>query len=334
MKKYQLPENLEDWIEKYLNRNSFSLSRPHELSKAILEVSDQFKSSSSSTPWNKPANWAAYLSYYFPLNYIRNSKILDEAKSHLPKDIDMIFDFGCGPGTFTKALLNSGDLNTNKIIGCDIEDRVGALFLDTSRSQVDLSFQKTALTNPPKNSLVIASYVLNELKDIPEWLFNYEHIIIAEPSTKQAFPTILKLRNLFLEKSYNINAPCSHSQNCPLAESKKDWCHDRVHWEQPEWFKKIEAALPIKNKTLSYSYLIASKTHRSDNDFWRVVGDPLVEKGKTRWMLCRNNEREFLSHLKRQGSPPEIHRGDKVQIKSFEKKSNEIRYNTEDLKVF
>ncbi|NQZ20195.1 MAG: hypothetical protein HRT44_13205, partial [Bdellovibrionales bacterium] len=45
----------------------------------------------------------------------------------------------------------------------------------------------------------------------------------------------------------------------------------------------------------------------------------------------RNEEREFLSFLKRYGEAPRLYRGDKIRLKSFEKKSNELRFTNDDL---
>lgn len=334
MTPYKLPDDLEIWIEKYLNRYQHSLQKPGPLAKAVLAVSKNFQSQESTTPWQTSDQWAAYIGYYLPLNYIRSLKVIDEAKHwDLFDGVDEIVDFGCGPGTFSKALAQDSELSFSTFSGYDIEGRLGALYLDTPRSGFDMSF-KTGVPDRPKNSsLLVSSYTLNELSKIPDWLFNFKSMIIVEPSTKQAFPRLLELRKTLMEQGYQVIAPCPHSHQCPLQESKKDWCHDRVLWEQPEWFQKLENQLPIKNRTLTYSYLIATKKQIERHNHWRVVGDSLIEKGKTRWMICRSDQREFLSHLKRHGEAPHLSRGDRIFIENCEAKGNEIRFDKKDLKV-
>jgi len=122
-------------------------------------------------------------------------------------------------------------------------------------------------------------------------------------------------------------APCTHEGPCPLLhQSKHDWCHDRIHFEAPEWFKKMEAHLPMKNRTLTMSYLLMRKTAPKKIGQARVVGDLLREKGKNRQMICRGPEREFLTWMHKLKIEQEIPRGELINIhQDFEKISNEIR---------
>jgi hypothetical protein len=203
--------------------------------------------------------------------------------------------------------------------------------MDTPRSDLELNF---GLEKPNKNlsqSAIVASYVLNEMSSLPQWFYQAEALILLEPSTKIAFTAFNELRSELIDRSYDVWAPCPHTQTCPLSQSKKDWCHDRVYWEKPKWFLQLEKHLPMRNESLTFSYLLARKKKKPENENLRIVGDAQVEKGKTRWMLCRNEEREFLSFLHRNGKPPRIYRGDTIQLKNIEKKSNEIRFTTDDL---
>jgi hypothetical protein len=134
-----------------------------------------------------------------------------------------------------------------------------------------------------------------------------------------------------------------HQEKCPLLEdSKNDWCHDRTHFEKPEALQKIENLLPIKNDTLTYSYLFAKKdthkfppspskvnsTSKENISNARVIGDFLNEKGKTRQMVCRSPKREFLTQLKRHSQPTQFQRGDILSIDGNAKIiGNEIRVN-------
>lgn len=333
MKTYLWPESLTLWIDKHLKKIGFNINKSQALAKAILQTSNDYQEISSITAWQEQSTQAAYLAYFFPLNYIRSLKVIDEAlRWDFFANSSHVVDFGCGPGTLTKALLNSTSHHWNAIVGVDLHSDLQGLYLDTPRSQTHLSYSQNRPNVHSTGSLLAASYVLNELVDLPPWLFDYEKIMILEPSTKQAFPQLLKLRDSLLEKNYHIIAPCPHSHSCPLTQSKKDWCHDRVHWQQPDWFKAIENHLPIKNRTLTFSYLLASKTAIKQPQFARVVGDAQIEKGKTRWMVCQGPEREFLSYLKRQGEAPDLSRGDRVQLDIFEKRGDEIRFNKDNFR--
>ncbi len=333
MKVYQFPTALSNWIDQQLRALGFNINQSQQLAKAILQVSNDYQEVSSTTPWKDTRTYAAYLSYFFPLNYIRTLKVLDEGKKWgFFNDIEQVVDFGCGPGTSTKAMLLDSDISVDRFHGVDIFSDLKALYLTTHGQSTHLSFGSSVPKVKERGSLLMASYAFNEMSDLPPWLFNFDKIMILEPSTKQAFPKLLEARNSLLEKNYDIVAPCSHVHQCPLSNSKKDWCHDRVYWQQPEWFQKIENALPIKNSSLTFSYLLASRTALPRPKFGRIVGDAMVEKGKTRWMICQGPEREFLSFLKRQGEAPKIYRGDRVQLDVFEKRGDDIRFELDKFK--
>ncbi|MGZ3727035.1 MAG: small ribosomal subunit Rsm22 family protein, partial [Pseudobdellovibrio sp.] len=136
---------------------------------------------------------------------------------------------------------------------------------------------------------------------------------------------------------YSIWAPCTHHQSCPLlTHSKHDWCHDRTHVNAPEWFEQVEDLLPMKNRTVTTSYLLARKKTAPVQlkTLARTTGDSLEEKGKTRQLVCRNESREFLTWMHKNSEPQVIPRGELVDLSStaLEAKSNELRL-TESIKI-
>jgi len=88
----------------------------------------------------------------------------------------------------------------------------------------------------------------------------------------------------------------------------------------------MEEHLPMKNKTLTMSYLLMRKAKPQVISAARVVGDTLKEKGKDRQMICRGSEREFLAWMHKNGIAQEIPRGSLVEIPNdLQKVSNELR---------
>jgi hypothetical protein len=139
----------------------------------------------------------------------------------------------------------------------------------------------------------------------------------------------MELRTKLINAGYFMWAPCTHQLACPLLTlSKNDWCHDRALVEAPSWFSQVEQNLPMKNKTVTMSYLLARKTPPPDSiqTYGRLVGDSMEEKGKTRQLFCRGPEREFLTWMHKSIEPQTLPRGELVfQPSDAEKKSNEIR---------
>lgn len=325
MQKYTFPDIYQEKIETLLGEFDCSLSQPKTIAESILKLSTHYQDTRS-TPWNTPEFVIAYAAYFFPLNYVRNLRLWQEAKNiKFPLEFSQILDFGCGLGSGYLAGLDTGFLNaTLPFYAIDNMSRPLELLKKYFLTHKEF---KTSLPADYKNTLGIFSYSLNELKTVPPWLFELDHLLIAEPSTSAIARGLMSFRTTLREKGYFLWAPCTHQGDCPLLlQSKTDWCHDRIHWDQPEWFQKIEQHLPIKNQTLTTSYILASKVKPTENYFGRIIGDELPEKGKTRWMFCRGEQREFLSHLARFGEAPKWKRGQLFRDEiPHEQRSNELR---------
>lgn len=77
--------------------------------------------------------------------------------------------------------------------------------------------------------------------------------------------------------------------------------------------------------------MLAKKTPPPEQikNFSRTVGDSLEEKGKTRQLFCRSEEREFLAWMHKEENQQTIPRGELITIpEDAEKKSNELRIKT------
>jgi len=321
MEKSDLPDYLTRWISKELSSLGYSLHRPKELAPLILEVSDHFISpTKSTTPWEDRPSRAAYLSYFFPLNYLRCRKVVQEGlRTGFFSNLSSSYDFGCGPGPLSLAIKDVLSPKRWNYLGTDQSMKAIEYFLKwPDFKKAPDSFQWN------KNSLLTFSYSLNELTSLPSFFYQAENILIIEPSTKWHSQNLIEHREILISKGYSIWAPCLHQKQCPLKQHKKDWCHFKTPWHMPMWFQKILEQLPMKNQVLGYSYLLASRRLAPEQNGYRIIGDPRKEKGKTRWLMCHPEERVFASLLKREGSL-NIQRGDIVEMKDYEKKGNEMR---------
>lgn len=297
------------------------------LAASIKKLSDFFiENPTGATPWDEDWVQEAYFAYYLPLNEIRTRSVVEEGlRVGFFEGLKHVIDFGAGPGTADFSL----------------EKSVPALekFLLIERSQVParlLSHKtwdyRTVLSardvEIPSATLFVASYSLTEA-ELPAPALQAEAMMILEPSTQQDGRALLGLRQRLIDEGFHLWAPCLHQEACPLfTQSARDWCHDRVHVDRPEWWIKLEELLPFRNQTITFSYLLARRTPppRTPENRARLVGDQLPEKGKTRQMICRGPEREFAAWMSRKGHPPDWPRGIVVEIPDDAKKvSNEIR---------
>ena len=281
------------------------------------------------TPWSR--NWcmAAQLSYYFVLNWNRATTVIKRAEDIGFFDgLNTFLDWGAGLGALTIPLAEK--LKTGSAVEISSQP-VEVLNRWLSQVKTSPALSKNTVK---KTSLVSFSYSLTEIESIPPEVLESEALLIIEPSTGADSRRLLQWRSDLQKKGFYAWAPCTHQEACPiLTKSKKDWCHDRSETVAPDWFWEIEKHLPIKNKTVTFSYLAMRKSKPSyESTAARLVGDMRKEKGKHRIAVCRGSEREFLSWLKKdRKKPPPLKRGQKIHIpQETEKKGNELRLKDEN----
>lgn len=290
------------------------------------------------TPWEERFTLSAYVNYFLPLNYARLRAVFREVERFIPAEtITEIWDYGSGPGT-THWVLEDEEWLAPRPLHC----------LETSREAISLhkrlmetrggkwrpSFGSSG--RPAPGALAVFSYSFLEMQKAPPNLATFDHVLLVEPSTRDTARQLMEWRGRLLKQGFHILAPCTHSLECPLlAHSNRDWCHMRVGFEAPDWWLALEEDLPMKNRSLTYSYLLLSRTISDEK--WRshfpatptparVTGDTLEERGKTRQMVCRGSEREFVSWLHRDGEPPFIPHGALLRgVESCEVKGSELR---------
>lgn len=324
----------EGQLEAWLSKCGMGLANPKAIADAIMALSDVYNGSKGSPDiWSRPAYVAAYLCYFLPLNYLRCRYVLNQS----PVTSSKVIDYGAGIGAFTLAVLKNGEqknLDWPQITAVEPSGQARKWMetilkdLRIPQSKVDVVSQLPSQF-PLKETAVLFSYSLNEIGELPPFTSHARELFIVEPSLRDVARKLQGLRIPIIQNGFQILAPCLHHEDCPLlVHSKTDWCHTRMHINMPKWFLKLESQLPIKNQSLTLSYLSARKDAaiaRRPNEF-RVIGDTLFEKGKTRQAVCRSVKREYLSWLKRDGEAPVIDRGFHIHVESeMAEVSNEIR---------
>jgi len=269
------------------------------------------------TPWNEPYARPGYLGYFLPLNVVRLRSVWNRIAS-IMGSVQEVWDWGSGLGTLHWILEHDAAPASGQHLNlfCVEHSRVAVdlhkHLMDCGESPLRLqpSFNEVK-RRPSRGALGVFSYSLLEMNLQPSALEEFDHLLIVEPSTRERGRNLMSLRQDLLGLGYQPLAPCTHAQVCPLLEhSSRDWCHFRMGFQAPDWWQQIESHLPMKNSTLTYSYLLASRTWtRANNDSWRVIGDRLDERGKSRQLVCRDNQRVFLSWLHRHGAPPDLPSG-------------------------
>tara|TARA_B100000749_G_scaffold28537_1_gene20091 strand:+ start:88724 stop:89764 length:1041 start_codon:yes stop_codon:yes gene_type:complete len=330
-----LPTGFELWWRTQLPKDS---NGQRQLGSSILGLSDHFQSNLP-TPWDHPTFSKTYNLYFLPLNILRLRHVIGRLiPTGFFEGIDTIVDFGSGPGTGSLSFENTGLVN--QILNYEpVEAPKKTHRMFQKKGVLEISNQwleKEADILPwikKESCLLLMSYSLNELPKLPEWIYTAKNLLIVEPSTHQKGRPLLELRQKLIDTpSHLVWGPCTHQQQCPLlVHSKKDFCHDRVKPKLPEeWSHSIEKNIPIKNNTLTMSYLATSHRTPPTLDRSRITGDPQKQKGKTLQMVCSDSKRQFLCWMDKNKNYQLIPRGELIE-NSFSSKpvSHELRVESE-----
>lgn len=334
---YHLSSNIESQIQTGLALNNLQTSQARELSAQALMLSDFYiENPKSQTPWDKPWAQNAYLTYFHPLNYLRAKRVFDHGdKLGFFNGLQHIVDFGSGLGAGSLPILEKKNILSVQFIERSREAQKLHHKIYSNGARPEWTLQADFRTQKDK-ALAVFSYSITEITEIPKELLACEALMILEPSTRDDGRKLLQLRENLLDQGFSMWAPCTHQMRCPLLhESKNDWCHDRLHIEKPEWLQQMENHMPIKNQTLTVSYLLARKTPPPESQAsGRLTGDLLHEKGKSKQLFCRSPKREFLVWMSKELQPPDLPRGELIQISGEPpvEKSNELRV-TKDTQV-
>lgn len=316
MRLARVPSSVNQLLEK--EWLSFSEEKKEELAKAIMALSDHFQDASGLlTPWEEDQFKQAYRFYFFPLNLARGMSLFQSLEPLLSEPLRNLYDIGSGFGNLTSLQQEFPELLEGPIASIE---RSAHIRLPGALPKLPASLGK--------DSTGFFSFSWVEMKTSREELEKFENLIFLEPSTSHVARKLMNLRQELIDSGFHPLAPCTHKGPCPLlVHSKKDWCHDRVHFEKPQWFSELEERLPMKNNSLTYSYLVMSRSlpfHAQG--LTRVIGDTLKEKGKTRQAICFDGERRFLSWLKRDHKEiPRIDHGALISIHEGEEKGSETR---------
>jgi ribosomal protein RSM22 (predicted rRNA methylase) len=133
--------------------------------------------------------------------------------------------------------------------------------------------------------------------------------ILVEPALRETSRALLGVRDALVGGPLDIVAPCFWRGPCPALASPRDWCHD---------------AAPVPSSPrVDFSYLVLRDRPRTEIARYRVVSDPLPEKGRLKLYACGPTGRDAFVRLDRHLSPAnadfdDLRRGDTAEIKETE----------------
>ncbi len=156
--------------------------------------------------------------------------------------------------------------------------------------------------------LVVAAHFLNELRPDLAWRARLVQawcdelldpaglLVLVEPALRETSRHLLFVRDRLVEAGLFVVAPCFWQGPCPALGRPRDWCHDTApSHDASGGSRRVDFSyLVVRQKTVAGLAPAKVNTFASP---WRVVSDPMPDKGRLRLIGCGASGRHVLSLL-------------------------------------
>lgn len=139
-------------------------------------------------------------------------------------------------------------------------------------------------------------------------------MLVCEPALLETSRNLLSVRDLMLERGYDVKAPCASCRDasgafkCPaILAGENQTCHAEVAWTPCEIVAGIAARAGLDRESVKMSYVVLSGAPASEKTpavarkplreiSGRVVSDGMLNKaGRIRFVICTGKERITVS---------------------------------------
>ncbi len=234
-----------------------------------------------------------------------------------------VLDFGAGTGAVGKVI--RAHWPDAELVAVDKVPGPGILRADVTRA-----------ARPPgvqgRFDLIVAAHLLNELSlDLDgrarlvlgwcrEFLEDHGVCILIDPALRQTSRDLLGVRDRLIAAGLFVIAPCLWPGPCLALVRARDFCHASV------------GPIAQGRSRVDFSYLVLRKqgTPSVDTTLFRIVSDPMKDKGRLRFYACGPAGRLLITRLDRDRSPSndlfdEVQRGAMVGIQGAVARSDGLR---------
>lgn len=129
-------------------------------------------------------------------------------------------------------------------------------------------------------------------------------IVLVEPALKTTSRALQSVRDVLVDRGLHIAAPCTHTANCPLLRRERDWCHQQLTVPLPAPLVPLAKQAGLRFERLTWSHLVIHAGPRlPEREDWRVVGGPIVSKGRVEWQVCSKPGLARVARLDRFKTP-------------------------------
>ncbi|MBQ7456791.1 MAG: hypothetical protein IJS54_04230 [Desulfovibrio sp.] len=265
---------------------------------ALSRILTEARAEMTKPYWSNQDFVSAYLYYFLPWNLVRLTRFFAGLCPETPAKGSWIVDIGTGPGTVPLALWFAKPAWRTIPLTLCLQDSQRSV-LPLAKRLCERVFcrgnspWKVVIAKEPVASLsrrllgeslalVTCANVINEWvsrRSLGEWDFSarinafLEQLspllvhkqapwcVCIEPGTRLGGTTIMALRKEALAAGFQIVAPCTHANPCPLlAKERRTWCHCTFDTTgSPAWLNALSEQAQLQKEALSLAPLVFTK---------------------------------------------------------------------------
>jgi ribosomal protein RSM22 (predicted rRNA methylase) len=265
-----------------------------ELAVAAQKMSAGYRKGATSQAIVTPAQAAAYAVARMPATYAACAAVFARAAEVMPGFApSSLLDLGAGTGAASWAAVAQWP-GLASLVMLDQNPALRALARKLADDGPLMAAEILAGDiggDKPKSDMVVASYVLAELPEASAsatarhlWAAATQMLVLIEPGTPDGFARIRSARAALIGEGAHIVAPCTHNNDCPMANA--DWCHFSQRLQRSRDHMLLKGAnVPFEDER--YAYVVAAREKVASGA--RILAPPLESKPGITFKLCDEN---------------------------------------------
>lgn len=114
-------------------------------------------------------------------------------------------------------------------------------------------------------------------------------LLLIEPGSHASSRELAQLKDRLQAGAPRCLLPCLDERPCGALTEPRDWCHEEVACEFPEWLNELGAGAGLRKESVLFSYAVLSASGKATLGLeggWRMVSQRMERKGQVECRLC------------------------------------------------
>ncbi|MGC4074471.1 MAG: small ribosomal subunit Rsm22 family protein [Nibricoccus sp.] len=292
---------------------------------ALDRLRDGFLSGSAASGpyWRSLSDLASYdFTYAERIGWKWDAVLAELRRRNWTPPARTLLDWGCGSGIAGRRVIESFGAENFDTLQVWDHSPLARQFAATSAREKFPALSVSEFTPHASPFTLLLSHVVNELPataraELLALVVRADAVIWIEPGTHAVSRDLASIRDQ-LRADFDIVAPCTHANNCPLfaVENERHWCHYFAPapsgiYADSNWVKFGQRA-GVDLRSLPYSVLVLERKNLRTlpsplpPDSSRILGRANVHKAHTDLLACDASGLNDLKLFKR--TDPALHK--------------------------